>query len=73
MSRDRGRRRRNSGRYVVSTPPVAGGFGADEPVPAGLRLLTVYEGHFETKFHALEKVPGSIANIPERPPPLAWD
>ena len=28
---------------VCGTPPVAGGVGEDEPVPAGLRLVTVYE------------------------------
>ena len=56
-----------------STPPVAGGVGFDEVIPAGIRLVTVYEAHFDTKFHALEKVPESIANIKDRPPPLAWD
>ena len=57
---------------VCGTPPVAGGVGEDEPVPAGLRLVTVYESHFDSKFYELEKVPGSIANIKEREPPLKW-
>ncbi|KAH8097925.1 3-phosphoinositide-dependent protein kinase [Aureococcus anophagefferens] len=57
---------------VCGTPPVAGGVGEDEPVPAGLRLVTVDESHFDSKFYELEKVPGSIANIKEREPPLKW-
>ena len=57
---------------VIATPPVSGGVGEDEPVPPGLRLLTTYDGHFDSKFYELEKVPTSVANIQEKPPPLQW-
>jgi len=58
--------------FVVATPPVSGGVGGDELIPPGLRLVTTYDGFFEAKFYELEKVPNSVANIQEKPPPLSW-
>ena len=42
---------------VIATSPVAGAIGEEERVPAGLRLLTIYERNFDHRFFPLEEVP----------------
>ena len=42
---------------IISTSPVAGAIGAEERIPAGLRLMTIFENTFDHRFFPLEEVP----------------